>query len=133
MQLVQWTDFAPYVPYLAPAAGAFGGAWIATFFAMRRFYREKVWERKAEAYTVIFGALYSMERWYDKNFDAAVEHRELPEEAKNELLVSYKSAEMDLSRRIASETWLIPEKCREILAKLTAVLDDDNPNWFEHL
>ena len=39
-----------------PALASFAGAWLASKFALNSFYKQKVWERKAEAYTSIFSA-----------------------------------------------------------------------------
>ena len=75
-----------------------------------------------------------MERWYEQNHDAYMQSRELNEQTSSQLRQSYLTAEADLKRRLASETWLIPERCRNILNELTRDLsDDDGHDWFQHL
>jgi len=53
------------LPATASFIASFFGAWLAARFALYRFYREKVWERKIAAYTAIFEALHDMGRWYE--------------------------------------------------------------------
>ena len=95
------------VPLLS-AVASFVGAWLAANFALRRFYKERIWERKAAAYSAIFEALHIIEQWYDKHYDAYFEQRELPDEVTKKLRTNADAAEEDLERRLAAETWLIP-------------------------
>jgi hypothetical protein len=100
---------------LAPivtAVASFLGAWLAARFALARFYREKVWERKTAAYTAIFDALHDMERWFAEQNGALSDGRELSQERIDALSAAYRVAKANLQRRLASETWLIPEEIR---------------------
>lgn len=47
------------LPFIAAALGA----WFTAHFSLRRFFREKEWERKTQAYTAIFEALHNMRAW----------------------------------------------------------------------
>jgi hypothetical protein len=49
------------LPFIAAALGA----WFTAHFSLRRFFREKEWERKTQAYTAIFEALHNMRAWFD--------------------------------------------------------------------
>jgi hypothetical protein len=62
------------------ALASFVGAWIAARLAFARFSREKVWERKAVAYTAIFDALHHIGRWYGKHYEAALTREEIDDE-----------------------------------------------------
>jgi hypothetical protein len=117
---------------LQVATSIFGG-WLAAIFALRSFRSQKVWERKAEAYTAIFDALYDMARWYDEHFDAEIRGRELSEDKKSELSKAYMAAKDKLKRRIASETWLLPETASKRLEDLFKCLAIERNDWFKIL
>lgn len=120
-------------PYALTAVASFVGAWFAARFALSRFYREKIWERKAAAYTAIFEALHFIENWYSKHFDAYITQREMTEEETAKLRTSANAAEAELERRLASETWLIPDNCRIRLKQLTIDLKNREDDWFQYL
>jgi hypothetical protein len=84
---------------LTSVIGSFAGAWLAAHFALKRFYKEKVWERKTAAYSAIFEALHDMSTWYKQHFNAMVNHREIPEEQRRELTVAYQLATNTFQRR----------------------------------
>src|ERR1700712_4893218 len=98
---------AEFWPHAVTAVASFIGAWFAARFALSRFYREKVWERKAAAYTAIFEALHFIEQWFSEHQDAYFEQREISEEETKRLSKASNDAEAELARRLASETWLI--------------------------
>jgi hypothetical protein len=120
-------------PYILTATASFLGAWVAARFALTRFYREKIWERKAAAYTAIFEALHFIDNWYSKHFDAYITQRELTKEETDKLRAAANDAEAELERRLASETWLIPDDCRLRLKKLTTDLKERQEDWFQYL
>jgi hypothetical protein len=121
------------LPYAITALASFFGAWVAARFALSRFYREKVWERKAAAYTAIFEALHFIEQWYSKHQDAYFEQREISDEESKALTKASRDAEAELARRLAAETWLIPNNCRKRLTKLTLELQSRERDWFQYL
>jgi hypothetical protein len=116
---------------LGTALASFLGAWLAARFALSRFYREKVWERKTGAYTTIFEALHDMGIWFDKHLDAEVRGIELDEQAQDRLSEEYRGAKQRLERQLASETWLIPDCCQQRLAQLIRELDAKQEYWFD--
>ena len=102
------------------AIAAFIGAWLAAQFALSRFYREKVWERKTEAYTAIFDAFHDMDRWlYDRAAHSGPESPE-PDE---KLIHAYRNAVENLKRRLANETWLIPDHIRDRIDQTLLQID----------
>jgi len=96
---------------ITPVASFFG-AGLAARLAVKSFYKEKVWERKAEAYTVIFGAISEMNNWFSVHQDAYESDTEMSKEEKEELWTSFKGARTELRKRLGREIWLIPEECR---------------------
>ncbi|WP_159010041.1 hypothetical protein [Bradyrhizobium sp. S69] len=129
-EFLHLSDFWPYIP---TATASFLGAGVAAWFALNRFYREKIWERKAAAYTAIFEALHFIDNWYSKHYDAYLTRRELSKEETDKLRAAANDAEAELERRLASETWLIPNNCRLRLKKLTTGLKEREEDWFEYL
>jgi hypothetical protein len=114
--------------------GSFVGAWFAAQLAFNRFSREKVWERKAAAYTAIFEAMHTMSRWYEKHLEAAMLSRTLDVPTTDRLHAETNKAKDELALRLASETWLIPAHCRHRLDKMIDDLDDQRPeSWEQYL
>jgi hypothetical protein len=111
-------------------------AWLTAHFALRRFYSEKVWERKAAAYSLIFQALHDMRRWFDEH-RAYEPQREMPDDAQKKLSEDYREADATLARQLDRETWLLPSKCSERLAQMwrdLAKADDTvEHDWYAHL
>jgi hypothetical protein len=98
------------------------GAWIAARLAFNRFSREKIWERRAAAYTAIFEALHYIGRWYEKHLEASIEAKDIETRTRSRLRADANKAKDELERGLASETWLIPLHCRHRLVKMTVEL-----------
>jgi hypothetical protein len=109
-------------------------AWLAAHFALRRFYSEKVWERKTGTYSSIFDALHDMQRWFDAHLRDCEAHREMPHDAQEKLSADYDEADAKLARQLDRERWLLPSKCSERLAQMRRDLDKDTEgDWIAHL
>lgn len=117
------------LPFLAAALGG----WFTAHFALHRFFREKVWERKTQTYTAIFEALHDMSTWFDEHWTAEERDREIPAERQSELTIGYQRARANLRRRLTSETWLIPAECNDRLRKMMRELSVHHETWFEEL
>lgn len=123
-----------FLPAIIAAGASFVGAWMAAHLALRRFYQERVWERKTVAYTAIFGALHDMRLWFDEHMRAHERGHELPGAEKNRLSAEYQKAKANLRRRLDTEGWLLPLEYRDRLDKLTYDLEMEHVhNWFELL
>ena len=90
-------DFA--LPALTIVA-SFAGAWIASKLALSNYYRQQIWERKADAYTSIFEAICTVERWPSKHWDASQTGKEIEEDRKLTLHKEANKAEEELERRL---------------------------------
>jgi hypothetical protein len=104
-------DLKDFIAPMVTIAGSFLAAWLAARLALTRFYREKMWERKAEAYTAIFTALHDMRVWFRTHVDQTVAGSTLPDDRSKELEVAFRTARSDLERRLDAETWLLPDEC----------------------
>jgi hypothetical protein len=120
-------------PIVLSAIGGFAGAWLAARFALSRFYHERVWERRADAYTAIFEALHDMEKWFDQHIESEQRGRELTQDDKARLTEEYQTAGANLKRRIAKETWLISDDFRSRLLALEEALSQRVTHWPEFL
>jgi len=110
-------------------------AWLTAHFGLRRFYSEKVWERKTAAYSSIFDALHDMRRWFDEQLRAAGAQQEIPDELEDKLLGDYRAADASLARQLDRERWLLPSNCSERLAQMQRdlVKSDSAHDWIAHL
>jgi predicted nucleic acid-binding protein len=118
---------------ISAAVASFVGAWLAARFALHRYYREQMWQRKAAAYTAIFEALHLIDNWYSKHLDAHFDNRELSDEITKKLRQDANDAEAQLEKRLASETWVVSHACQARLRKMTAELQKRQDDWFSHL
>lgn len=116
---------------VVPFASAGIGGWLTARFALGRFYREKLWERKTAAYTAIFEALHDIGQWYDAHLTAEMEMQQLPGERSDELSMMRRKAVADLERRIAAESWVLPSECQARLSLMKKELDKDQQTMFE--
>jgi hypothetical protein len=112
---------------------SFIGAGLAAFFALRRFYAEKVWERKTVAYTAIFQALYDMSLWDDAHITAQQRGREVEDAEQDKLIADYQDAKSRLKRSLAAEVWLIPDDCKARIDVMFRELNRRVDDWYESL
>jgi hypothetical protein len=108
-------------------------AWLTAQFALHRFYREKVWERKTAAYTAIFDALHDMRLWFVEHMNAYTNEAEMAEVDGRKLGEAYRDAKARLRRRLDTEMWLLPKECLERLKQLEEDLAVDQGGWFNHI
>ena len=75
-------------------------SWITVRFALKRFVSEKLWEKRAEAYGAILGALHDMKRYPDQVLGSfGIKGRDIPEDQRKALLVKYREGQHELNRR----------------------------------
>lgn len=107
-------------------------AWLtATLTArltLQRFYKERMWERKATAYTTILEALYLNQEWYSEHFDAAITHQELTQEHKEKLTRASSEARSLMMRSVEGQTWLLSPEVGQIIANMEKALDQSDYN-----
>lgn len=131
------TTYLPFiqlgVQVVVSVIGASLAAFLAARFTMDRFYREKTWERKAEAYTAIFESLDDMRQWYSVHYDAMLVASTVPEHRNSEMEASYKAAITVLRKRVAGETWLLEPDVEAIIQKCQKELEWEADSWQDHL
>jgi len=90
-------------------------AWITVKLALRRFYTEKWWERKAQAYSEIIGSLAKMRICFDKWEDEELRYKEIRAEARKKVNEEYANAKRVIVNAEAEGSFIISEKAAEVL------------------
>ncbi len=108
---------------------------VTVYFALKRFYSEKWWERKAEAYGTIIEALHHMKNYADQHMEFEMRGSELPEDRKKELTENFKRGHGEVRKRADVGTFVI---CEEAVGALVALEKDleasgNTTDWWEHL
>lgn len=122
-------DLAAVAAWLAPIALAGFAAWLAAHLALRRFRSEKAWERQAAAYTAIFGALHDMMSWCDQILDASIRGSRLPDDNLQALHASFRAAEHELRKRVATDAWVLPSEAKACLKGMLSAIEPETTDW----
>jgi hypothetical protein len=124
---------AAIITALLSAIAAFIGSWLAARFALDRFYHERIWERRAAAYTAVFDALHDQVKWYSTHLHASKGGREISDDEASKLSAESMAAQSALKRRIDSETWLVSDEFLLRIAKMVEDLGKRQKDWPTHL
>ena len=111
----------------------FVAAWLTASFALRRFSKETIWKRKAAAYTVIFEALHDMSQLFEKELRAAIDETNPSRDEDGLRLVTHNEAQALLVKKVQSESWLLPNDCRERLDLLMSELQERHEWWHDFI
>jgi hypothetical protein len=108
---------------------------VTVHFALKRFYLEKWWERKAEAYSSIIEALHHMKNYADHQMAFHERGRELPEDGKKELSEKMRCGIAEIRKRADIGAFVISEEAVVALRTLQKDLDEstNTQDWYEHL
>jgi len=90
-------------------------AWITVKLALRRFYTEKWWERKAQAYSEIIGSLARMRMYFSRWGEELIEHRVMSREEKEKFEKEYRLAREVIGNAVAVGSFVISEKTADLL------------------
>jgi hypothetical protein len=103
--------------------------------ALRRFYSEKLWERKSAAYTMIIEALHHVREYTDTNLQFSYRGKELPEDGDKALTENLRRAMADLRKQRDIGSFVISEDATACLNRLFSELDRSTQthDWTEHL
>ena len=113
-------------------AGVFGiTAWITVKLALRRFYTEKWWERKAQAYSEIIGSLAKMRVCFDKWKERFFEHKDMSPETIKKVNEEYASAKRVIESAVAAGSFIVSEETAQVLGSFLKELqkEDIRGNW----
>jgi hypothetical protein len=103
--------------------------------ALRRFYSEKWWERKAAAYTAIIEALHHVREHADTNLVFTKHDRELPTDGAARLEQNMQKAMAELRKHRDVGSLVVSQDAVAALNRLFFKLDraTQGVTWLEHL
>lgn len=115
-------------------------SFLTVRLSLRRFYSERWWERKADAYTDIIEALHAKLEFLDSYFSVMHDGEKLSEADIDRLRAANREADQKINKLIRIGTFVISEEVATLLeyyqadqAKLKRdVYEADEGAWFGH-
>lgn len=117
-------------------AGVFGiTAWITVKLALRRFYTEKWWERKAQAYSETIGSLAKMRVCFDKWEEELFGHKDMSPETRKKVNEEYANVKRVVENAVAAGSFIVSEEAAQVLGSFLKELqkEDIQGNWLNDL
>jgi hypothetical protein len=110
-------------------------SWITVRLALRQFYSQKWWERKADAYTRIMEALYHVKNNLQTLLNAEETGSQIPEDRREELGLRSRESYQEIYKAEGIGAFIISEKASEILSELSQNLNKAKRerSWYEYL
>ena len=108
---------------------------LTVHLSLRRFYSEKWWERKAEAYSRIVEALQLECMHVEAALTALEFGRDSPDEKRDPLAKQARDARREIAKVTSIGAFIISESVADTLAVLGHALEqaDDEPNFYDQL
>jgi len=91
-------------------------SWLTGRLALQRFYAEKWWERKAQAYSEIIGSLAKMRICFDKWEDEELRYKEVGAEARKKVNEEYANAKRVIGDTVAVGSFIVSEEAVDVLS-----------------
>lgn len=131
------TEWLPALPTLTTAmVVAVVSAWVTSTLALRRFRRDKLWERKVAAYDRIVEALNAMKEVWDFDLDSEVRGRDVPDDVRRTNQQKYSEARLEVGRAINLGAYVLSKDAVSCLTDYLTRLKRPPSNdaiWFEVL
>jgi hypothetical protein len=99
---------------------------LAAWLALRRFYSERWWERKLDAYTVLIESLHHMGRPYDEALEAEIDGRQLSKEFKETLNKKSSEAYAEVLKQLDMSEFIISREAADVLRNALRKADEAN-------
>lgn len=97
--------------------------------SLRRFYSERLWERKMDMYTVIFEALYRLKHYYQIKHDIDLEQRTLKKDRAVLLEQQWAEGDMEVDKAVDIGSFVI---CQEAAICLRTFRDRPRLHYEDH-
>ena len=107
--------------------------WLTSRLASIRAHDDRVWDRKAGAYSAIFEALFDMELFFDKHLNDYMNGLDVSPDENTERHRAYASARHRLGQVMAREVWLLSDAVKAEKDELSSKLERRYENWFEDI
>ena len=104
-----------FLTILSGVAIAGLSSWITVHLSLKRFRTEKWWEKRAEAYSNLLGAIHDAKAFAENNLEADQRNRELTEEEDKELRSKSKRAEGEIYRAMDVGAFYLSQEAIECL------------------
>ena len=110
-------------------------SWITVQLSLKRFRSERWWERKAQAYEKIIGALHDSKAFADKHLKAEYGGRKIAEEMDKELRARSKVAHEEIEKAIDIGSFLLSDEALSRLKQYQKDMEKASGTqmWFEYL
>jgi hypothetical protein len=110
-------------------------AWITVQLSLRRFRYERWWDRKAEAYERIIGALHHVKIFDSRNAEAEHQGKEMPEKAGDALRADAAAAHDEILKAIDIGALYLSDEAQSRLRQYRAEEHNakDSQDWSKYL
>jgi len=108
------------------AISIFLASWLTVRLALQKFYTQKWWERKAQAYSEIIGSLAKKRTCFDRWWDEELGHKEIVVEARKKVDEEYASAKRVIEDTAAVGSFIVSEEAAEVLRFSLTELQKEN-------
>lgn len=106
-----------FINIISGVAIASFSSWITVRLSLERFRTEKWWEKKAEAYSNLLGAIHDAKAFAEENLQALSRGRNLTDEEDVELRLRSKKSEADIYRSMDVGAFYFSQETLECLKK----------------
>ena len=130
---LNWLQFMANVA--TSLVAAFASALLAVHYSLKRFYSEKQWERKADAYASLLEALHRMKTYSVFHMKYEMRGSEPPEDQQKELVENFLRAHAEVLKRADIGTFAISDEAVSALRGLERGLAESQnvQGWWAHL
>ncbi|MBU0712262.1 hypothetical protein KJ762_07930 [bacterium] len=104
---------------------------ITTYFSLRQFRKERVWDLKVETYDGIFSALYDLDEFW-RNTLHEYKTGDEPEDW-DEVTKTYNDAKYHVGEVVFKGEFIINKDAVKLLHRLTSHLDEKEPDFLKDL
>ena len=120
---------------LVAAITAIIASLLTSWFALRRFYSEKWWEKKYESYGAILESLHYIGRGFDEQMGAAITGVEITDDRKEEHRKKHREARDELAKRMDIGQFVVSDKAVDVLSEFQKELASAGHarDWGEYL
>ena len=124
-----------FLQFVLTAFTAVGASFFTAWFALRRFYSEKWWEKKYEGYSSVLESLHYIVRHFDEEMTATAGGREIPDDRKQKLREKYRDADDELVKRMDIGQFVISDAAVAVLATFQNELGTagNTTDWVDYL
>ena len=125
--------FIPAISTAITAAIAVFAVWLTSRLAIQRTHDDRIWIRKADAYSAISQSIKVMERVYIDWEAEATGSKEFSSDIEKEQIAQNTLAMQQLFSTVAANAWLLSEEVEQRCNKMISVLNVRHESWFEHV